>query len=188
MLKNLKNVLLITLLLITLSSLFSNSVFGKPAPPDLITKFYYGDVDKDGKVTSEDARLIMRYSVGLEKFTAEQVAIADINKDGKVTTEDARLALRTSVGSEPLIVYSDSTIYTKGLKKGYGLRFKGSSWKVYNSKENAKNKNANGVKRYLKYNELMLIKEIDGNVIKIKNGEYIYYGETAKKYFEVSVG
>ncbi len=148
--------------------------------------FYYGDVDNDKKVTSEDARLILRYSVGLEKFTDTQKTVADMDRDGKITTEDARLALRTSIGLEKLDW--TSIYYTDGLRTGFTLQFKGEAWKVYNSKENAENKNPNGVKRYLKKNELMTIYYISGNVIEINDGEYIFYGETAKDYFEVSVG
>lgn len=54
-----------------------------------------GDVDGDGKVTSTDARLILRASVGLEKIDLER---ADIDGDGKITASDAREAMRKSVG------------------------------------------------------------------------------------------
>ena len=63
-----------------------------------VYKAYLGDVNLDGKVTSEDSRLILRMSVGLEK----EKTLADINQDGKITSEDSRLALRMSVGEEKL--------------------------------------------------------------------------------------
>ena len=59
---------------------------------------YLGDVNLDGKVTSEDSRLILRMSVGSEK----EKALADVNQDGAVTSEDSRLALRMSTGTEKL--------------------------------------------------------------------------------------
>ena len=57
-----------------------------------------GDVDNYGKVTTADSILVLRYSVGLETFNAEQIKAADFNKDGKVTSADARLILREAAG------------------------------------------------------------------------------------------
>ena len=65
----------------------------------------YGDVDGDGSITSADARLALRASVGLtekgdvEKDSAGYLA-CDVDGDGKVTSADARLILRASVGLE----------------------------------------------------------------------------------------
>lgn len=56
-----------------------------------------GDADGDGKITSADARLILRAATGLEKVDE---SVADVNGDGKITAEDARLTLRRSVGLE----------------------------------------------------------------------------------------
>lgn len=63
-----------------------------------------GDVDGDGKVSSADARLALRASVGLEKYAkgSAQFKAADADKDGKITSADARLILRASVGLEKL--------------------------------------------------------------------------------------
>ncbi len=69
----------------------------KPEPVDVL-----GDVDNDGKVSAADARLALRASVGLEKFTEIQTKTADADKDGKVSAADARLILRASVGLEKL--------------------------------------------------------------------------------------
>lgn len=60
-----------------------------------------GDVDGDAAVTSADARLVLRYSVGLEEFTAEQINFSDYDGDGEVSSADARLILRVSVGLDP---------------------------------------------------------------------------------------
>ena len=59
-----------------------------------------GDVNSDGKVDVEDARLILRYAVGLETMSENIKAIADMNGDGQVTVADAREALRQAVGLE----------------------------------------------------------------------------------------
>lgn len=53
-----------------------------------------GDCDKDGKITSADARLALRMAVGLE----EADAVADVNGDGKITSADAREILITATG------------------------------------------------------------------------------------------
>ena len=60
--------------------------------------FLLGDTNLDGKVKAEDARLALRFSVGLEKLSPLQQKAADMITDGKVRAEDARAILRTSVG------------------------------------------------------------------------------------------
>ena len=73
--------------------------------PKVVPKNAPGDVDGDGKLTSADARLALRASVGLtdkgdvEKDSAGYLA-CDVDGDGKVTSADARLILRASVGLE----------------------------------------------------------------------------------------
>ncbi|MBQ3537190.1 MAG: RICIN domain-containing protein [Clostridia bacterium] len=57
-----------------------------------------GDVNGDGKVSSSDARLALRGSVGLDKLSASQEKCADIDGNSKVTSADARYILRYSVG------------------------------------------------------------------------------------------
>lgn len=86
-----KNVLKI-ILLFAIFTLFTCSVKAT----------YYGDVDKDGKVTAADARLILRFAAELQKPTDEQKCIADFDHDGKVTSLDSRLALRTASRLERL--------------------------------------------------------------------------------------
>ncbi len=66
-------------------------------------KYGWGDVDFDGKVSSADARLILRHSVKLEEFTPEMAAWADLDAHSEahaITAADARLALRMSVKLE----------------------------------------------------------------------------------------
>lgn len=61
-----------------------------------------GDIDSDGKITASDARLALRYSVGLEKFSQKQRKAADVDLNNKITASDARKILRASVGLEKL--------------------------------------------------------------------------------------
>lgn len=63
-----------------------------------IVDLSYGDIDGDGSVTSADALLILRASVGLELFTDEQTKYADVNGDGSVDSADSLAVLRYSVG------------------------------------------------------------------------------------------
>ena len=64
--------------------------------------FRPGDVNGDGKVTPEDARLALRGAVGLIRFTNDAYRAADANRDDGITPADARLILRASVGLEKL--------------------------------------------------------------------------------------
>ncbi len=72
--------------------------------PEADFPFILGDIDKDGSVTSADARLALRASVGLEKYTdgSEAFTAADVDHDGEITSADARLILRASVGLQKL--------------------------------------------------------------------------------------
>ena len=57
-----------------------------------------GDVDGDGIITSNDALLVLRYSVQLEEFDEDIVEQADVNGDGKADSSDSLSILRYSVG------------------------------------------------------------------------------------------
>jgi hypothetical protein len=57
-----------------------------------------GDSDGDGKVTSSDARNVLRCSVKLESLDNYDALACDFDLDGSVTSADARLILRRSVG------------------------------------------------------------------------------------------
>ena len=57
-----------------------------------------GDIDSDGAITSADARIALRASVGLVQLSEKEFATADADKDNKISSADARLILRTAVG------------------------------------------------------------------------------------------
>ncbi len=63
-----------------------------------------GDVDGDGEIKSQDARLALRAAVRLETFEEGSPAFlaADATKDGKIQSDDARLILRVAVKLETL--------------------------------------------------------------------------------------
>ncbi len=61
-----------------------------------------GDVDMDGNITAADARLALRYSVGLEDLTNKMKAAANVNRDSAITAADARTILRASVEIESI--------------------------------------------------------------------------------------
>ena|GEM_PF-3115813 len=59
-----------------------------------------GDTDGDKVVSAADARLVLRYSVGLEALGEAQLIYANMDYDESISSADARLILRTSVGLE----------------------------------------------------------------------------------------
>ena len=60
-------------------------------------KLMMGDVDMDGKVTSKDALLIQRYTIGIDKFIDVQKLLGDVNGDGKVSAADGMIILRWTI-------------------------------------------------------------------------------------------
>ena len=73
-------------------------------PKATAPRFRLGNVDGDDSVTSADARLALRASVGLEKYDPFSYAAsaADVDRDNSISSADARLILRNSVGLEEL--------------------------------------------------------------------------------------
>lgn len=61
-----------------------------------------GDADGDGKVTSADARLILRCSVALEEKNGHISVYGDLDRDNLLSAEDARLSLRVAVGLDSI--------------------------------------------------------------------------------------
>lgn len=78
-----------------------------------------GDVNLDGKVGSDDARLVLRASVKLEVLRDDALRCADADHDTNITAGDARLILRASVGLEklsPMPTTTRTVVYqSKGL-------------------------------------------------------------------------
>ena len=65
---------------------------------DIDSTFQLGDVNKDDKVSIEDAIEILKKITGKKKFTETEEKAADTNKDGKVSIEDAIQILKKITG------------------------------------------------------------------------------------------
>ena len=72
--------------------------------------FMLGDVNGDKKITSSDARIILRISAQLDIPTASQSLASDINGDKKITSSDARIALRISAKLESIDDYIKKSV------------------------------------------------------------------------------
>lgn len=59
-----------------------------------------GDLNGDGKVVANDARLALRISAQIETATEQQTVSGDINKNGKIDASDARMILRAAASLE----------------------------------------------------------------------------------------
>ncbi|MCL1873253.1 MAG: CocE/NonD family hydrolase [Clostridiales bacterium] len=57
-----------------------------------------GDIDGDGKITPEDAMLLLQMYVGLVPWTPRALLLGDVNQDGFIDPVDASLILRMIVG------------------------------------------------------------------------------------------
>ena len=57
-----------------------------------------GDINKDGKINTKDAREVLLAYIGKNKLTDVQRIAADVNKDGKINTKDARQILLYYIG------------------------------------------------------------------------------------------
>lgn len=69
---------------------------------EFIKKGKFGDVDDDGTVTASDARIILRYTVGLEKTDPSLIKRADYKNTNKISADSARTTLRISVGLDSI--------------------------------------------------------------------------------------
>lgn len=56
-----------------------------------------GDINFDGVITSDDALLCLRSTVGLYELTPSQHAVSDVNADGQITSDDCLIILRYTV-------------------------------------------------------------------------------------------
>ena len=68
--------------------------------PDDWPRYKRGDINEDGAVTTEDARLVLRTVIGLSYFSDFHKMLCDLDGNGKLTTADARSVLRTAIALE----------------------------------------------------------------------------------------
>lgn len=65
--------------------------------------FMYGDVNNDGRVSTADARAILRHALKLTLITNESdFKAGDVNKDSKLTSSDSRTVLRAAMHLDTL--------------------------------------------------------------------------------------
>ena len=64
-------------------------------------RYEMGDVNRDGKLTQEDADDIMKYYTGKISFDDEQKILGDVDGDGKINARDAKLVLQNIVANTP---------------------------------------------------------------------------------------
>lgn len=57
-----------------------------------------GDIDRDGNVSLDDARVILLYALAILPIPDQDLPIADINHDSNVTLNDASMALSAALG------------------------------------------------------------------------------------------
>ena len=84
------------------------AVFSCCAIFSFAASYYVGDVDLDGKITSTDARMILRAAVGKTELSSAALTCADYNRDGKVTTEDARFCMVSALTGGNMFVANTS--------------------------------------------------------------------------------
>ncbi|MBR4286655.1 MAG: SH3 domain-containing protein [Clostridia bacterium] len=77
-----------------------------------------GDLDGDGRVTTVDARIILKIAAGQIAPTASQKTLADINGDGAITVSDVRDALYEAIGNYTDEEYT-KILLDKGFPKSY---------------------------------------------------------------------
>lgn len=64
--------------------------------------FELGDVNMDGTVNISDALLVVRYSMGIDSLSDEQLILADFNQNGSINMDDASLILRRAMSINTL--------------------------------------------------------------------------------------
>jgi len=95
-----------TILCILLSVLVSMSlVFFAAAETEALKPMKLGDVNNDGVIMSDDARLVLRHVAKLEVLDEMQQKRADINWDEEISAADARIILRivAKLEKEPIV-------------------------------------------------------------------------------------
>lgn len=134
-------------------------------------KIYFGDADTDGKVTTADARIILRFSLKLEKLTKKQCVISDYNDSGYISSADARLVLRTALKLEQLKEFNanvsepDTVLSVYDNRRDYISSLPGFSTNIRNPKQ------FDNIKKLEKY------------CASFKDVITFYYTDTEQKYY-----
>ena len=81
-----------------------------PTPNPTTSDYQIGDVNRDGALTEEDAKLILTFYSGEDIFDSQQKQLADMNKDGVITATDASEVLSKA----PILVNFSTPTATLG--------------------------------------------------------------------------
>ena len=65
-----------------------------------ITEGIYGDADKNGKITVDDATLMQKFIAQLEPMNSDDSVICDVSGDGKVSIDDVTLVQKFAAGMD----------------------------------------------------------------------------------------
>ncbi|NLL16582.1 MAG: hypothetical protein GX264_05245, partial [Clostridiales bacterium] len=97
--KKFKSVVAI-LLVVAMLAVYAPLASAVNLKPDMKGKPGTGDMNNDGKVLADDARLALRHAAKIKTFSSSSDAFkaGDIDKDGKITAMDARQILRYAAG------------------------------------------------------------------------------------------
>lgn len=68
-----------------------------------------GDVNHDGQIKANDARLVLRYSAELDAGGTFDLSLADMDGDGFIRANDARRILRIAADIEPVLPDTETT-------------------------------------------------------------------------------
>ena len=79
----------------------TEELFTEELTTDETTSYVLCDVNMDGKITAQDARLALRAVARLEALSELQLLLADADGNGKLKAGDARLILRIAAKLDP---------------------------------------------------------------------------------------
>ncbi len=91
-------------------SVRSFSDFGIGSPGGNSGNIVMGDMDSDGNVTAADAREMMKFALGLELPTKDQMKKGDIDRDGKISLTEMRSVLRFAAHLTSVIEITDDVL------------------------------------------------------------------------------
>lgn len=138
-----------------------------------------GDVNRDGKINSQDSEMILAYSAGTRKLTILQKKRADANQDGQINSQDAMLILRyTTTGSTNQT--SSNKVNVSSIKiSGATEMYKGSTTKLTATIEpnNATDKQV----KWSSGNKIIATVDQNGNVTAKRKGTITITAKAGEK-------